>query len=402
MPICRGSELTILKPESETELVAMVGQALAGKTPLDLMGTGTKQGLGRPISTAATLDLSGFSSVSLYEPEELVITAGAGAGLDDIRQLLDASGQEFAFEPPDLSKLLGSKHAGTLGGMLACNLSGPRRLKAGAARDHILGVAGVSGRGEAFKAGGRVVKNVTGYDLAKLMAGSYGTLAALTTVTFKTLPKAESEATLVLEGLSDEQAIAAMSLAMQSSCEVSGAAHLPKILAGEVALTFLRLEGVPLSIAYRRDRLAKLVAATTPHHVLGVADSRARWAALRDVLPLADGGDRIVWRLSVPPADGARTAAALARQLDMRWFYDWAGGLVWLDLPPSQDACASVVRAALASGHATLIRAGDPVRTSVQVMHPQAAPLAALARRVKAAFDPVGIFNPGRMQLEGL
>src|SRR5437868_3014905 len=294
----------------------MVQDALAEKTPLDVIGTATKKGLGRPMQTAATLDLSGFSEVALYEPEELVITAGAGARLDDIRTLLDSKGQEFAFEPPDLSKLLGADHAGTLGGMLACNLSGPRRLKAGAARDYILGVAGVSGRGEAFKGGGRVVKNVTGYDIPKLMASSYGTLAALTTVTFKALPKAESEETLVLEGLSDEDAVAAMSLAMQSSCEVSGAAHLPAALAGGTPKTFLRLEGVSPSIAYRRDKLAKLVTAPASH-LLSPDASRAQWIALRDVHPLTGRAERCIWRLSVPPSEGARLVAELARRIEM-------------------------------------------------------------------------------------
>lgn len=390
--------MTVLRPENEAGLVDMVQEALAGKSPLELIGNGTKRGLGRPMQTAATLDLSSFSAVSLYEPEELVITAGAGASLNDIKELLDASDQEFAFEPPDLSGLLGTAHAGTLGGMLACNLSGPRRLKAGAARDHILGIAGVSGRGEAFKAGGRVVKNVTGYDLAKLMAGSFGTLAALTTVTFKTLPKAESEETLVIEGLSDADAIAAMSLAMQSSCEVSGAAHLPQAVAGGAAKTLLRLEGVPPSIASRRDKLIKILASSAPLHQLDSIDSRARWISVRDVHPLAGKSDRIVWRLSVPPAEGARIITGLARQIDMRWFYDWAGGLIWLDVPATADASASLIRAALPQGHAMLMRAGEAVRNSVPVFQPQPTALSALARRVKTAFDPVGIFNPGRMQ----
>lgn len=391
--------MTSLKPKSEAELVDMVQDALAEKLPLDLIGTGTKKGLGRPMQTAATLDLSGFSQVQLYEPEELVITAGAGARLDDIRTLLDSKGQEFAFEPPDLSKLLGADHAGTLGGMLACNLSGPRRLKAGAARDHILGVAGVSGRGEAFKGGGRVVKNVTGYDIPKLMASSYGTLAALTTVTFKALPKAESEETLVLEGLSDADAVATMSLAMQSSCEVSGAAHLPAALADGIPKTFLRLEGVPPSITYRRDKLAKLVTAPATH-LLAPDASRAQWSALRDVHPFGAPNDRCIWRLSVPPAEGARLVAELAQRVEMSWFYDWAGGLVWLAVPAAEDAAAASIRAAVTSGHATLIRGGEAVRGRIAVFQPQAPALAALARRVKASFDPIGIFNPGRMHQE--
>jgi glycolate oxidase FAD binding subunit len=390
--------LSILSPQTEPELVEMVEDALAGKTPLELVGTATKRALGRPTQTAATLDLSGFSEISLYEPEELVITAGAGARLNDVKKQLADKGQEFAFEPPDLSRLLGSAHAGTLGGMLATNLSGPRRLKAGAARDHVLGVTGVSGRGEVFKGGGRVVKNVTGYDLPKLMAGSFGTLAALTSITFKVLPRAEVEETLVLEGLNDTEAIAAMGLAMQSSCEVSAAAHLPEALAQGGAKTLLRLEGVAPSVAYRRDRLLALMTSGGPHQLLADEESRAAWIAIRDVHPLADNVERCVWRLSVPPADGARTVAAIAGNHNARWFYDWAGGLVWLDVPPSVDASASLIRAQINEGHATLFRAGEAVRASVPVFQPQPLALAALARRVKHAFDPSGILNPGRMQ----
>jgi glycolate oxidase FAD binding subunit len=397
MPICRGSELTSLRPKKESDLIDIVQEALAAKSPLELIGTATKRGLGRAMQTAATLDLSGFSKVTLYEPEELVITAGAGARLEKIRKLISAKDQEFAFEPPDLSRLLGSDHAGTLGGMLACNLSGPRRLKAGAARDHILGVSGVSGRGEAFKAGGRVVKNVTGYDVPKLMAGSFGTLAALTSVTFKVLPKAASEETLVIEDLSEDAAVAAMCLAMQSSCEISGAAHLPQALAGGTAKTLLRLEGVPPSIAYRRDKLAGLLKAKAMHRLEGAA-SRAQWIAIRDVHPLADQQNRSVWRLSVPPAEGARVTSSLPLELEARWFYDWAGGLIWIDLPPGADAAAPAIRAAVREGHATLIRSSEMIRANVAVLQPQAPALGALARRVKTAFDPLGIFNPGRMQ----
>jgi glycolate oxidase FAD binding subunit len=232
------------------------------------------------------------------------------------------------------------------------------------------------------------------------MTGSFGTLAALTSITFKVLPRAEVEETLVLEGLSDAEAIAAMGLAMQSSCEVSAAAHLPGALAQGGAKTFLRLEGVSPSVAYRRDKLLGLVTSGKPHHLLGDDESRAAWIAIRDVHPLADHAERCLWRLSVPPADGARTVAAIASAHDMRWFYDWAGGLVWLDLPPSADASASLIRAAINEGHATLFRAGEAVRASVPVFQPQPLALAALARRVKHAFDPLGILNPGRMSSE--
>lgn len=375
-----------LKPATEAELAEHVASAPA---PFEIIGTGTKRGWGRPVQSARTLDLSGFAAIHAYEPEELILEAGAGARLADIEQLIGARGQQLAFEPPDLSKLLGSAHSGTLGGLLACNLGGPRRIKSGAARDHVLGVRGVSGRGEIFKAGARVVKNVTGYDLPKLMANSFGTLMAMTSIIFKVLPKPETEETVIVTGLDDVAAVAVMSLAMQSSCEVSGAAHLP----GEG--TFLRLEGIAPSVVYRRDALARALG--RPVRILAAESSRAKWAAIRDVARLADGTERIVWRLSVTPSEAPDVMARIGASLDVRYHYDWAGGLVWLDVPYTDDASADVIRGAMTSGHATLIRAPEQVRAHVDVFHPQAPALAALSARVKASFDPQHLFNPGRM-----
>jgi glycolate oxidase FAD binding subunit len=377
------------KPVTQDELRAAVQAAVASKTPLELVGTATKRGWGRPMQTAQSLDLSGFSAIELYEPEELVLTVGPGALRSDVDRLLDEKNQYFAFEPPDFSALFGSAHAGTLGGMLACNLAGPRRIKTGAARDHILGIAGVSGRGEVFKAGGRVVKNVTGYDVPKLMAGSFGTLAALTTLTFKVLPRPETEETLVIEGLSDEAAIRTMSLAMQSSCEVSGAAHVP----GQTPKTLLRLDGMPGSIVYRRDKLAALLQGRGAIHTLDAAASRAQWISIRDVHPLAGMRDRNIWRISVTPSQGDAVTARIARSGEAQWFYDWAGGLIWLAAPP---ASTNMIRSAVSNGHATLVRRA-PGAEQADAFHPQPAALAALSQRVKHAFDPLGIFNPGRM-----
>lgn len=376
----------VLKPASEAELAELV-QAASG--PLEIVGTGSKRGLGRPVQAAQTLDMSGFSDLAIYEPEELILEAGAGTRLSAIEELVGARGQQLAFEPPDLSQLMGSAHSGTLGGMICCNLAGPRRIKAGAARDHILGMRGVSGRGETFKAGARVVKNVTGYDLPKLMTGSYGTLAALTSITLKVLPKPETEETIVLDSLDDAQAVAAMSLAMQSSCEVSGAAHVP----GEA--TYLRLEGIAPSVTYRRDALAKLLG--RPVQILAAKSSMAKWRGIRDCAVLADGFDRHVWRLSVAPSDAPAIVLALQSQLDLRYYFDWAGGLIWLDVPPMDDASSAIIRKALPSGHATLVRAPEQVRATVEVFQPQDAALAALTARVKDSFDPQHIFNPGRM-----
>jgi glycolate oxidase FAD binding subunit len=379
------------------------------EAPLEVVGAATKRGIGRAIQTSATLDVSAFSGIRLYEPEELVLSAGAGTRLSEVEATLAAKGQEFAFEPPDLSRLLGSAHSGTLGGMIAANLAGPRRIKAGSARDHFLGFSGVSGRGEEFKAGGRVMKNVTGYDLPKLMAGSWGTLAVLSEVTFKVLPAAETQATLVIAGLEDQAAARAMSLALQSAADVSAAAHLPAGIAASSAVeavrgvrrsaTLLRLDGIAPSVAFRFDRLAGLLAEFGAPARLDDKDSRAVWIEIRDVHYLCDGHERLVWRISVPPVEGPRVLRSIAKACDARGFYDWAGGLIWIDVPAAADGAARAVRGAIspASGHATLIRAPTSLRASIDVFQPQSAPLAVLTRRIKAAFDPKGILNPGRM-----
>jgi glycolate oxidase FAD binding subunit len=320
----------------------------------------------------------------------------------------------LAFEPPDYGPLLsGPAGAATIGGVLAANLSGSRRIKAGAARDHFLGVTAVSGRGETFKSGGRVVKNVTGYDLSKLIAGSWGTLAVMTEVTLKVLPRAEATQTVLLFGLEEAAAGRAMTLAMGSACDVSGAAHLPAAAAARIAVadvtraatsvTALRLEGVTPSVAHRRSVLETLMQPIGPLGVLGDTDSAALWRAVRDIRPFAAAGDRddrLVWRLSAAPVRGPEIAARIAAQTEADVIYDWAGGLIWIALPPSDDANAGLVRNALADGgggHATLIRAPAAVRAAVDVFQPEDPGLAALTRRVKDGFDPLRLLNAGRM-----
>jgi glycolate oxidase FAD binding subunit len=343
-----------------------------------------------------------------------VLSARAGTPLAEIEALVDAQGQELAFEPMDYSPLLASPAgAATIGGIMAANLSGPRRLKVGAARDHFLGVTAVSGRGETFKSGGRVVKNVTGYDLCKLLAGSWGTLAVMTEVTLKVLPRAETTTTVLLLGLDDAAAVHAMTLAMGSSCDVSGAAHLPAPVASRMplpaaaatgrAVTTLRLEGVAPSVQHRHGVLDSLLRPLgTLAHMEG-AESAALWRAIRDVMPFAAAGaadDRLVWRVSAAPAEGAAIGARIVAQAGAEIFYDWAGGLIWVALPPQEDAGARVVRGALAEsggGHATLIRAPAALRAAVAVFQPQEEGLAALTRRVKEGFDPRGVLNAGRM-----
>jgi glycolate oxidase FAD binding subunit len=400
-----------IKARDAADVEQAICAALAGDKTLEVVGRGTKRAIGRAAQWDATLDLSGLSGVTLYEPEELVLSAKAGTPLADIEALVAASKQQLAFEPMDYGPVLGVPPGGaTIGGAIAANLSGPRRLKAGAARDHFLGVNAVSGRGETFKSGGRVVKNVTGYDLCKLLAGSWGTLAAMTDITVKTLPRAETEATVLVLDLDDAAARKAMAATLGSYGDVSAAAHLPAAVAARIAaiasagtaVTALRLEGVAPSVAQRKTVLEALLA---PFGTLGTLDesaSRAFWRGVRDLMPFAaDGpsGARDLWRISTVPARGPDVGRRLTAQADAEILYDWAGGLVWAALPPSADANAPLVRATVAEagGHATLIRAPAAVRAAVAVFTPEPPPLNALTKRVRDSFDPNGVLNPGRM-----
>lgn len=400
-----------LKPRDAAEVEQAVQWALAGGKALEIVGRGSKRAIGRAAQWDATLDLSGLAGVTLYEPAELVLSANAGTPLAEIEALVDASKQELAFEPMDYGPLLGvAAGSGTIGGALSANLSGPRRIKAGAARDHFLGFSAVSGRGERFKSGGRVVKNVTGYDLCKLLAGSWGTLAAMTDVTIKTLPRAETEVTLLVLGLDDAAAGKAMTTAIGSSADVSAAAHLPASVAGRMAeitaadraATAFRLEGVAPSVAHRKGLLEKLMGPIGSLSTLGNIASRALWRAIRDVEPFAaagPAGERVIWRISTAPSRGAELGRVLREQLSADVLYDWAGGLIWAALPLTDDAAAGRVRAivAAAGGHATLIRAPAAVRAAVDVFTPETAALSALTKRLHDSFDPRGALNTGRM-----
>ncbi|XBY43211.1 FAD-binding protein [Methyloraptor flagellatus] len=405
------------RPETTDAVRAIIRDAVAARTPLEVVGRGTKRGLGRPVQAAAVLDTTGLAGIALYEPDELVLQAGPGTPLAEIEALAAAHGQELAFEPADYGPLYGLPAGqGTFGGAIGVNIAGPRRLSKGAARDHILGITAVTGGGEVFKSGGRVVKNVTGYDLAKLLTGAHGTLGVLTSITCKILPRPETSTTIIVAGLDDARAAEAMSAAMGSPTEVSAAAHLPAPAAAGIAevaglgraATCLRLEGIPVSVAERADRLSKLLAPFGTVARLAEEPSKRLWTAIRDVRPFwptagaTEDTAPLLWRLSLAPMAGAVAVAAVrARLPGAEAFYDWQGGLVWLAVPAdTPDAGAAIVRAAVRAaggGHATLVRAPAAVRATVAVFEPQSAALAALSARVRQAFDPETILNPGRM-----
>jgi glycolate oxidase FAD binding subunit len=350
-----------------------------------------------------------MSGIVSYHPEELVLTARAGTHMREIVVALAERGQHLAFEPPDFTALYspddaGSPRGDTLGGVLATNLAGSRRFAAGAARDHFLGFTAVNGRGEIFKAGGQVVKNVTGYDLPKLMAGSFGTLALMDEVTVKTLPRPEKTRTVLLYGLDGPAASAAMTKALGGAYDVNGAAYLPDLLAqrsktelvgGRGSVTALRVEGSAPSVAHHCAALRRDLGGESEE--LHTTNSVVLWREIRDVAGFFDP-ENILWRVSVPPNHGPGIAASFAIEVQGSDFYlDWGGGLIWLSLPLEHGANAEHVRGALTrcGGHATLIRAPEAARAKGPVFEVEGSP--ALMRRVKQAFDPDGILNPGRM-----
>ncbi len=394
-------------PTDAAQVLDVMTWAAAAETAVEVIGAGTKRALGRPVQATHQLDLSGLAGIELYEPAELVMTVLPGTKLATIESELDAHGQQLAFEPPDLGPLFGGSAAcGTIGGVIACNLAGPRRPKAGAARDHFLGVEAVTGRGEAMKAGGRVVKNVTGYDLCKLFAGSYGTLAVMTSMTIKVMPAQEKTRTLLVAGLDDVGARRAMTAALTSPHEVSAAAHLPAAVAARSAVSYvagagagvtaLRVEGPAPSAEHRCNALRDLLSDYGDIEELHGHNSVALWREVGNVAPFVGQPSRVVWRVSVPPTAGSAVAASILANAHGEAFYDWGGGLIWLSLV---DHNAATVRAAVAEvgGHATLMVADGAQRDAIAVFEPQEPGLAALAARVKDGFDPRRILNPGRM-----
>ena len=377
------------KPARAAQVLKLIADAGAAGRRLEIVGGGTKRSIGRVEGADAVLSLAKLDKVIDYAPEELVLTAQAGVKLSVLEALVAAEGQMLPFEPPHLTGLLKSKGEPTLGGVLATNLSGPRRIRAGAARDHFLGFEAVTGRGEAVKAGGKVVKNVTGYDLSKLMAGSWGTLAVLTEVTIKVLPVGRTELTLLIFGLDDARACEAMSLAMNAPVELSGAAHVPARTAarpplkGQMAVTALRLEGFAASVAARAETLMLALKAFGRAEQLDGPHSREFWVQIREVEAL-HSDPHPLWRISVPPASGWRAAASLSGEA----LYDWAGGLIWLLSEDEPGKVRATIQAL--GGHATCYRGHAPA------FEPLSGSLAALTGRVKAAFDPNGVLNSGR------
>lgn len=375
----------MMRPETEAELAEMVAGAQA---PLVIRGGGTRP-IGVPL-VGDRLDMSGMSGVVLHEPGALTLVVKAGTPVAEVERVLAAEGQRLPFEPMDHRALLGTQGQPTMGGLVAGNVSGPRRVQVGACRDFLLGVRFVDGAGQVLKNGGRVMKNVTGYDLVKLMAGSWGTLGVLTELSLKVLAIPQTEATLVRRGLSAAAGVGLLGQALGSPFDVSGAAHLED-------RTQVRVEGLSGSVAYRVAQLQ--AGALAGFDVVEGAESAALWQEVRDVMPFAQAAGA-VWRVSVKPSDGPVLSAGLqALGLHHRAIFDWGGGLVWLLVDEVGDAGAGEIRRQLArlGGHATLVRGSEALRAQVPVFQPEAGPLAVISKGLRDRFDPKGILNPGLM-----
>lgn len=374
----------MLTPETEDDLAALVAE---GATPFRVFGGDTRP-LGAPVN-AAPLSTRAMSGIGLYDPGALTMVVRAGTPLAEVETALAAEGQRLAFEPMDHRGLLGTEGTPTIGGVVGANVSGPRRIQAGACRDFVLGVRFVDGRGQVIKNGGRVMKNVTGYDLVKLMAGSYGTLGIMTELSLKVLPDTQITNLVTLRGLDDATAIKALSRALASPCDVTGAAHLQKGEAG-APVTMIRIEGFANSVSYRAGELRKLLAGYGEVTLDNDDESaRAAWASVRDVASF-HGRPGDVWRVSTKPTDGP---GIVARLQDVEAIYDWGGGLVWLLVPEGSQQ--QTIRRAVSElgGHAMLVR-GDRASGAFQ---PLAGPVAALQEGLRHRFDPRGLFNPGLM-----
>lgn len=394
----------IASPADEDGIRQFVSDAVAAREPILLRGSGSKSSMLRPVQAARTLSTNACAGVVMYAPKELILTARAGTPIAELETTLAAAGQHLIAEPPDLGPMLGAASGATIGGVVATNLSGPRRIAWGGTRDHLMGIRAVDGTGEIFRSGGRVLKNVTGLDLCKLLAGSQGTLGVITEVTLKVLPAPETTGSVLLVGLDPGRAVAALSAALGSPFSVSGAAYLPADAAARVpglppgTATLIRIEDFAPSVTYRLARLREQLADYGPADLLDDEPSRAAWRAIRDAKPLPQRPKDAIWRLSVRPSSGPALVDALSTQIGARYFLDWGGGLVWLSAPADIANHEAITAATSAAGGTwMLLRAPDALRTSVDVIPSEPPALAAITRRMKDVMDPHRILNPGRM-----
>lgn len=398
----------VTRPAADWELASFLAEASASGRTVEIVGGGSARQVGRHSDTAEIVSTHVLRGIRSYDPCDMVMTAQAGTPMAEIENELARKGQMLAFEPVDLGPVMGAE-AGrtTIGGAFAINISGSRRLSAGAARDHLVGVQGVTGGGTTFRSGLRALNSVAGFDLCRAVCGSWGTLAVLVEAAFRVAPRPERTATLIVLDQTDEIAIETLCAACGVPVEVSGAVHINAGLCQRLvhdglretgaAVTAIRLESYSAFLPDRIERLKRALRHFGEIHVLEDTDSQAFWGELRQLSVVQ--GPRPLWRILTLPTHAAAVVAGIRRHMPVDAFYDWSGGLIWLEVPQSADAGATDVRRVLASfgGHATLIRASDSARAQVEVFHPVDPGIERMSTALKSVFDPAGILNPGRM-----
>jgi glycolate oxidase FAD binding subunit len=384
-------------PASEADAAAIVADAYDRKRMLAVEGLGSKRAMGRLCEPSGVLKLALLDGIVAYEPDELVITARAGMKLSDIEASLAEKNQCLAFEPSNWS--LDPTAEATIGGTVAAGVAGARRVVMGGARDHLIGFRAINGTGSIFKAGGRVVKNVTGYDLPKLAAGSFGTLFALTEVTLRCYPRTAVPTSVVITDLSVEQGCRLLRKAVASPWEATGFCYLPRAaldrldMEGErpESLTAIRFEGSSHSMAARAQGFLQALA--PEGKILSDACLPLLWSEIAQLKPFRRAN--ILWRVSVPPAVAPHALKLFRPDC---FAVDWAGGLLWIEHnEPSLTANEVQAIARDLEGHAMLFHGPDEMRRTSAIFAPLDEATTALMQRLKQAFDPGGVFNPGRM-----
>ncbi len=400
---------SILKPTKEKEISEIIKECYKKNIPLEILGLGTKKSIGRNFQFEKTLDLSNYSGIIDYKPEELYIKVKSGTPIKDIRNEIEKNNQHLAFEPIDFGYLFSGKNdEGTIGGVMSCNFAGSRRFKAGSIRDHILGFKGINGRGEVIKSGGTVVKNVTGYDLSKILSGSFGTLTVLSEITIKVLPKPESNKTLFINNPHLKKGLDYLNISLSSSSDPSGAVFYPENfrsfftfndLTFSGPITAIRIEGSTSSIDHRIKKLTNELKVTSDEIVVLSKDqSDIFWEDTRNLKVFSKLKENLI-RIVIPASEAFETLNKL-KDFDAKYFVDWGGSLIWLQLDSINTKILKDIKTIVktASGYLTIIKIEENLKASIDVFTVDPVKHE-ISEKIKKSFDPKRILNPGKMYI---
>jgi glycolate oxidase FAD binding subunit len=402
-------------PEDELQVSDVVKELYKKNQPTELIGTGTKNFIGNKIQSAKKLSLSKLSGIVEYLPQELYIKVKANTPLELVEKELEKNNQELAFEPIDFGFIQsGISNKGTIAGYLACNYAGSRRFKVGSVRDHVLGFRGVNGKGDIIKSGGTVVKNVTGYDLSKLIAGSFGTLVALTEITLKVLPKKKLSNTITIYTEEKKLINELFEKISSSSSEISGAVYIPEEPMSESydhnkemifkfndlkfkgSFLALRLEGDKISIDEKIRALTdELKLNKLKSTILDVYQSTPFWKKINN-LELFKLTKNNLLRVVIPPSQGNKLMQYLGNKY--KYYIDWCGSLYWIEVPANKTSKVGEIKKLIKEleGYLTIIKTSNEFDYEETIFTVDDTRLL-ISEKIKKSFDPKRIFNPGKM-----